>query len=66
MGTFFQINEGKISIDSLNDIILKKDRKFAGPSAPPQGLYLSKVIYDQDIYLWVKIILAATYLILKF
>ena len=51
MGTFFQINEGKISVDSLNDIILKKDRKFAGPSAPPQGLYLSKVIYDQDIYL---------------
>ena len=51
MGTIFQINEGKISVDSLNDIILKKDRKFAGPSAPPQGLYLSKVIYDQDIYL---------------
>ena len=51
MGTFFQINEGKISIYSLNDIILKKDRKFAGPSAPAQGLYLSKVIYDQDIYI---------------
>ena len=51
MGTIFQINEGKISVDSLNDIILKKDRKFAGPSAPPQGLYLSKVIYDQEIYI---------------
>ena len=51
MGTMIQINEEKISVDSLNDIILKKDRKFAGPSVPPHGLYLSKVLYDKEIYI---------------
>lgn len=51
MGTMIQINEEKISIDSLNEIILKKDRKFAGPSVPPYGLYLSKVLYDKEIYI---------------
>lgn len=51
MGTMIQINEEKISIDSLNEIILKKDRKFAGPSVPPHGLYLSKVLYEKEIYI---------------
>ena len=51
MGTIIQINEEKISIESLNDIILKKDRKFAGPSVPSHGLYLSKVLYSKEIYI---------------
>tara|TARA_B100000927_G_scaffold136293_1_gene109980 strand:- start:2579 stop:3319 length:741 start_codon:yes stop_codon:yes gene_type:complete len=50
MGTLFQINEGKLSIKDLNDIILKRDRKYAGPSVPAHGLYLNKVCYDKKIY----------------
>ena len=34
----------------LNDIILKRDRKYAGPSVPAHGLYLNKVCYDKKIY----------------
>ena len=51
MGTMIQINEEKLSVESLEDIILKKDRKYAGPSVPPHGLYLSNVLYDKEIYL---------------
>ena len=51
MGTFFQINEGKITLDLLNEIILKKERKYAGPSAPSHGLYLNKVTYNKNIYI---------------
>ena len=51
MGTMIQINEGKISLDKLNEIILKQNRKYGGPSVPAHGLYLSKVLYDKEIYI---------------
>jgi len=51
VGTLFEINENKIEIDLLEDIIIKKERKLAGPSVPAHGLYLNKVLYEEDIYL---------------
>ncbi len=51
MGTMIKINEGKISLDTLNEIILKQNRKYGGPSVPAHGLYLSKVLYDKEIYI---------------
>lgn len=51
VGTLFEINENKIEIDLLEDIIIKKERKLAGPSVPAHGLYLNKVSYEEDIYL---------------
>tara|TARA_B100001996_G_C18572353_1_gene558927 strand:- start:123 stop:863 length:741 start_codon:yes stop_codon:yes gene_type:complete len=51
MGTLFEINEDKIQLELLEDIIIKKDRKLAGPSVPAHGLYLNKVSYKEDIYL---------------
>lgn len=44
-GTLLFINEGKIKQGELADIISSKDRKRAGKTAPPQGLYLNKVNY---------------------
>ncbi len=46
VGTLLRIQQGKISSDSILEIIEKKDRKFAGPTAQPCGLYLNKVNYD--------------------
>ena len=43
MGTLFEINENKIQIDSLEEIINKKDRKQAGPSVPAHRLYLQLI-----------------------
>ncbi len=45
VGTLLFINEGKIKEGELASVIDSKDRKRAGKTAPPQGLYLSKVNY---------------------
>lgn len=45
VGTLLFVAEGKIKKDELMDVILSKDRKRAGKTAPPQGLYLNKVNY---------------------
>lgn len=45
VGTLLFVNEGKIKKDELKNIILSKDRKKAGKTAPAQGLYLNDVIY---------------------
>ena len=44
--TLLRIQQGKIPSDGISEIIQKKDRKFAGPTAQPCGLYLNKVNYD--------------------
>jgi tRNA pseudouridine38-40 synthase len=36
---------GKIEAKDIPNIILSKDRKKAGKTLPPQGLYLVKVEY---------------------
>jgi tRNA pseudouridine38-40 synthase len=46
VGTLLFINEGKIAADAIPRIIASKDRKKAGKTVPPQGLYLNKVYYD--------------------
>lgn len=44
-GTLLWVGEGKISPEDVKNIINKKDRSFAGPTAPPQGLALNKIYY---------------------
>lgn len=46
VGTLLSINEGKIPSDAISDIIKAESRDSAGPTAPPQGLYLNEVFYD--------------------
>jgi len=45
VGTLAMVGEGKISIESVSEIIESKDRKMAGMSVPAHGLYLTKIIY---------------------
>ena len=45
VGTLVEISDGKISPDDIQHIIESKDRKNAGFTAPPQGLYLNKIFY---------------------
>ena len=44
-GTLYFVAIGKIDINDIKDIILSKNRNKAGITAPPQGLFLSKVNY---------------------
>ncbi len=45
VGTLLRVAQGKIPADGISAIIEKKDRQFAGPTAPACGLYLNKVRY---------------------
>ncbi len=48
-GTLRDVGLGKISIDELRAILAAKDRTKAGMTAPPQGLCLEEVIYDDRL-----------------
>ena len=45
VGTLIRVQEGKLKPEDIPQILEKKDRAFAGPTAPPEGLYLNKVFY---------------------
>ncbi len=48
VGTLIFVNEGKIKESDIPKIIESRERKNAGMTAEPQGLYLKKVIYEND------------------
>lgn len=45
VGTLLEVGFGRISSDSVKNILENKDRKLAGPTAPSKGLYLFNVEY---------------------
>lgn len=45
VGTLLEVGSGEKEKDSIPGIIEKKDRSYAGKTAPPHGLYLWKVFY---------------------
>ena len=44
-GTLLEVGFGRMTTDDVKEILEKKDRRLAGPTAPPQGLCLMKVDY---------------------
>lgn len=50
VGTLLFMNEGKIPLDAMGSILLKRDRRLAGKTAPPQGLYLNQVEYGEGSF----------------
>ncbi|MDC3378973.1 tRNA pseudouridine(38-40) synthase TruA [Planctomycetota bacterium] len=47
-GTLVQVGKGKQQPDAIERILAAKERKEAGPTAPPQGLFLVRVFYNED------------------
>lgn len=45
VGTIIEVGKGRMKPDEIEDILFLKDRRFAGPTAPPQGLFLERVNY---------------------
>lgn len=45
VGTLLEVGKGKIAGDAIKDILNKKNRIFAGPTAPARGLCLMEIKY---------------------
>jgi tRNA pseudouridine38-40 synthase len=45
VGTLIDVAYGKIEPEDIPKIIEERDRRAAGSTAPPHGLYLNKVRY---------------------
>ncbi len=45
VGTLVEVGRGKILPDAVKDILLARDRREAGPTAPAKGLFLERIIY---------------------
>ena len=48
VGTLVEVGLGKREIDWPKEILAVKDRKAAGQTAPPQGLFLVSVDYPSE------------------
>ena len=48
VGTLLEVNEHRIDKTEISDIISAGDRKRAGKTAPPVGLYLNRVFYEDS------------------
>ena len=46
-GTLAEVGTGAIQPNEMQEIIAAKNRGTAGPTAPPQGLYLREVYFDK-------------------
>ncbi len=49
VGTLIYAADGKFAPEAIADILLSKDRTAAGPTAPPGGLYMTKLWYEEEI-----------------
>jgi tRNA pseudouridine38-40 synthase len=49
MGTLLEIGRARLAADSVPSILQACCRSAAGPTAPPQGLYLVKVDYPAEM-----------------
>ncbi len=47
VGTLIEVGNGKIKVEEINEIIESKDRSKAGPTSPPQGLFLIEAKYPE-------------------
>ena len=46
VGTLIEIGRGRFSPEHMAEILRKKDRAAAGPTIPPNGLFLMEVVYE--------------------
>lgn len=45
VGTLIEVGKGRFSPEQMDEIVGKKDRRAAGPTIPPNGLFLMEVTY---------------------
>lgn len=53
-GTLISVGHGKLKPEEIDWILERGERKYAGPTAPPQGLYLMKVFFESEALMDLK------------
>ena len=51
VGTLFEVGRGKMTPEQFAEVITQHTRTAAGDSAPAEGLYLTQIIYPEDIWI---------------
>jgi len=51
VGSLVKVGKGEADPAWFRDVMLAKDRKLAGITAPPHGLYLVDVVYPEEFQL---------------
>lgn len=46
VGTLLDVGQGKLAASAIPELFAKKDRRLAGKTVPPEGLYLWHVVYE--------------------
>jgi len=49
VGTCIYAAEGKLDPADIPDILISRNRTLAGPTAPPDGLYMTNLWYHEDV-----------------
>jgi len=47
VGTLLKIGRGEKNVEWMSSVLESKDRREAGPTAEPQGLYFIKAFYEE-------------------
>jgi tRNA pseudouridine38-40 synthase len=50
VGTLFEVGKNKLTISQFQDVINHKHRTAAGQSVPADGLFLTNIIYPENIF----------------
>lgn len=48
VGTLLWVGRGKLDADGITELFARKDRRFAGPTAPAKGLFLEHIVLKED------------------
>ena len=51
VGTLLEVGTGKLNLDGFKSVIYEKDRCAAGMSVPAKGLFLTRIVYPDNIFL---------------
>ncbi len=49
VGTLIEVGTGKYPPEHVKDILDSRDRELAGPCAPPEGLTLAGIVYEEQL-----------------
>ena len=51
VGTLLEVGRGKLTVEGFKQIIEQKDRCLAGTSVPGNALFLTDIVYPEELFL---------------